>query len=67
MNATLNVGIDAGTLLKLARHLEERGKEVDLSRVLAEIVGTWLADRAPPAGHAGRHDLRADGIPRGYH
>lgn len=67
MSTILTVGVPAHTLLKLARHVEEKGEEVDLGNVIGEIVEAWLADRGRAAALAEVHGMEEGRIPRGYH
>lgn len=67
MSTIVTVGVSATTLLKLARHFEERGEEVDLGKVLGDIVDDWLADRDRATELAAAHDMPPEQVPRGYH
>ena len=67
MNAIVTVGLSPTTLLKLARHYEELGEDVDISMAVGDIVEAWLADRQRAVALAGANGMRPDDIPRGYH
>lgn len=67
MNAIVTVALSATTLLKLARHYEDLGEDVDIGKAVGDIVEAWLADRQCAAAPAGVHDMLPEELPRGYH